>query len=118
MAVQPTTQRRPVPTVDLALISVALIWGINAPIVKAALVGWNQLAFNAIRFPVAGILLFIYVVWTDKGWRLNRHEFWHVVLLGLIGNGLYQWLYIEAVPRTSASNVAIIIALSPLVVTL
>ncbi|HYF91499.1 MAG TPA: DMT family transporter [Symbiobacteriaceae bacterium] len=115
MATQPASKPS-IPIVDLALVLVALIWGINAPIVKASLAGWDQLAYNAIRFPSAAVLLFLYVVWTDKGWRLTRKEFWHVALLGLIGNGLYQWMYIEAMPRSSASNVSVIIALSPLVV--
>ncbi|HWI62321.1 MAG TPA: DMT family transporter [Symbiobacteriaceae bacterium] len=120
MATQPVMRQRqqPAVTVDLAIISVALVWGINASVIKSALVGWNQLAFNAIRFSAAAILLFVYVVATDKNWRLSRQDFWRVALLGLIGNGLYQTLYIEAVPRTSASNISVIIAMSPLVVTL
>ncbi|HWI52757.1 MAG TPA: DMT family transporter [Symbiobacteriaceae bacterium] len=117
MITQPTT-RQGTAAVDLALISVALVWGINASVVKASLAGWDQLAFNAIRFSAAAILLFLYVMATDKGWRLSRQDFWHVAVLGVVGNGLYQWLYIEAVPRTTASNVSIIIALSPLLVTL
>jgi drug/metabolite transporter (DMT)-like permease len=104
--------------VDMAMIAVALVWGINASVIKSALVGWNELAFNALRFSAAGLFLFGYVAATDKGWRLSRREFWHVAVLGLVGNGLYQWLYIQSVPRTTASNVSIIIALSPLLVTL
>lgn len=118
MTSQLETRPRSTTAVDLALLSVALIWGINASVVKYSIIGWNQLAYNAIRFSGAAILLFLYVMWTDKGWRLNRHDFWHVALLGLIGNGLYQWLYIEAIPRTTASNVSVIIALAPLPVTL
>lgn len=118
MATQAAVKQQPAVTVDMALISVALIWGINASVIKSALVGWNELAFNALRFSAAAALLFLYVRFTDKDWRLSRADFWRVAVLGLVGNGLYQWLYIEAVPRTSASNISVIIAMSPLLVTL
>ncbi|MDF2627266.1 MAG: hypothetical protein K0R39_1097 [Symbiobacteriaceae bacterium] len=118
MATQTAVKQQPAVTVDAALISVALVWGINASVIKSALVGWNPLAFNAIRFSAAAVLLFLYVRLTDKDWRLSRADFWRVAVLGLVGNGLYQWLYIEAVPRTSASNISVIIAMSPLLVTL
>ncbi|HEY3368147.1 MAG TPA: DMT family transporter [Symbiobacteriaceae bacterium] len=105
-------------TVDFAMLLVMLIWGVNAPIVKASLHGWDPLAFNAIRFPAAAIVTFTYVVITDKGWRLDRKDFWYVVVLGLVGNGLYQFLYVESISRTTASNTSLIIAMSPLVVTI
>lgn len=107
-----------VTAVDLAMVSVAVIWGVNASVVKTALAGWDPLAFNAIRFGAAGVLLFVYVMMTDRNWRLERRDFWAVAGLGLVGNGLYQWLFIEAISRTTASNTALILAVSPLLVTL
>lgn len=104
--------------VDIAMITVALIWGVNSSVVKVALVGWEPLAFNAIRFSGAALLLFAYVVATDKQWRLQRRDLAGVALLGLLGNGLYQWLFIEAISRTTASNTALIIGMAPLVVAL
>jgi drug/metabolite transporter (DMT)-like permease len=110
--------RSRITTVDLAMLSVALVWGINSTVVKSSLQGWDQLAFNAIRFTAAAVLLFGYVVLTDKQWRLSRRDLWRVLLLGLVGNGLYQWLFIEGIARTTASNTSLIIGMSPLVVTL
>ena len=104
--------------VDLAMVSVALTWGINASVVKLAMVGWHVLAFNAIRFSAAAFAIFTYVVLTDKRWRLSRGDLWRVAVLGLVGSGLYQWLFIEGIARSTASNTALIIATSPLVVTL
>lgn len=105
-------------SVDLAMLTVALIWGINASVVKSALDGWNPAAFNAIRFASAALLIFGWVRLTDPHWRLKRRDLRYVALLGLVGNGLYQWLYIESIGRTTASNVSLLIGLSPLVVTL
>lgn len=104
--------------VDIAMISVALTWGINASVVKAAMAGWHVLAFNAIRFSAAAFAIFGYVVLTDKQWRLSRGDLWRVAVLGLVGSGLYQWLFIEGIARSTASNTALIVATSPLVVTL
>lgn len=116
---QPIQSTRPrASAVDLAMIAVALIWGINAAVVKGALAGWDSLAFNAIRFALAAVLIFAYVVVTDKDWRLSRADLWRVALLGLVGNGLYQWLFIEAISRTSASNTSLLLDMSPVVVTL
>lgn len=116
---QPAVQTQPrVGGVDVALLVVALVWGVNAAVVKVSLNGWNELAFNAIRFSAAAVLLFAYVALTDKQWRLQRRDLLGVVVLGLLGNGLYQWTYIEAISRTTASNTALIIGMSPLAVTL
>jgi drug/metabolite transporter (DMT)-like permease len=104
--------------VDLGMLGVALVWGINIPIVKGALAGWDELAFNAIRFGAAAVLIVAYVCFTDPAWRLSRSELWRVAVLGLVGNGLYQWLFVEAVARTTASNTSLLLALSPLAVTL
>lgn len=104
--------------VDVCMVSVALVWGINASVVKASLAGWDALAFNALRFAAAAVLIFFYVRFTDKNWRLSGGELWRVALLGLVGNGLYQWLFIEAIARSTASNTALMIGMSPLLVTL
>lgn len=104
--------------VDVSMLLVAVIWGVNAAVVKGAIIGWEPLAFNAIRFSGAALIIFLYVVLTDKGWRLARRDFGYVVLLGLVGNGIYQWLFMEGIARSTASNTALIIGMSPLVVTL
>lgn len=105
-------------SVDIAMLSVVLIWGINSPIVKFSIHGWDPLAYNAIRFTAAAVVTFLYVAFTDKDWRLKPGDFWYVAILGLVGNGIYQTLYVESISRTTASNVSLIIAMSPLVVTI
>jgi len=117
---QPSTKimQSRVSAVDLAMLTVVAIWGINSAVVKSSLAGWDQLAFNAIRFPGAALLLFAYLLLTDRQWRLKWSDLWRVAALGLVGNGFYQWLYIEAISRGTASNTSLIIAMSPVVVTL
>lgn len=104
--------------VDLALVGVAFAWGTNASVLKGALTGWDPLAFNALRFGAAALLTFTYMWVTDPDWVLSRADLGRVALLGLIGNGLYQWLFIEAIHRSTASNTMLFLGLSPLVVTL
>lgn len=108
----------PLSVVDLAMVGVALIWGINASVVKFALRGWDPMAFNAVRLIIAAAMIFAAVRLMEGQWRLERRDILPVMLLGLVGNGLYQWLFIEAISHSTASNIALMIGLSPLMVTL
>ncbi|MGE5675936.1 MAG: DMT family transporter [Mycobacterium leprae] len=113
-----TQQRSRFSVVDLSMVAIALIWGINAPVVKGSMVGWDPLAYNALRFAAAAIVLFVFVVSTDRNWRLRGKDLWAVIVLGAVGNGVYQYLFIAGMARAAAANISLIIDMAPLAVTL
>lgn len=104
---------------DAAMILVALIWGSNNVVMKASLHGWvTPLAFNALRFGVGAVALLGLMMLLEKDWRLPRHLWWKVALLGLVGNAVNQVLYVSGLNLTTASNTGIIAALIPVLVAL
>lgn len=94
----------------LALMS--LIWGVNYIVIKAALEGFQPLAFNATRFPIASVVLLL----AARGWgaRLPPRRYWlAIALYGVLGNAVYQIGFIEGLARTRAGNAALISAANP-----
>jgi drug/metabolite transporter (DMT)-like permease len=91
----------------------ALIWGVNFPLIKASLHQIPPLAFNALRFPLAALTVLLIlmmkgkVTWPDRGDRLR------LVGLGVLGNVIYQGFFIFGMDATFAGNAAILLATTP-----
>lgn len=94
------------------------IWGANYSIVKSAFGRIPPLAFNAARLALASAV-FAAALALRRG-SAGRHivrqpNLW---LLSLVGNTLYQILFIVALSRTSAANSSLIIGCTPVFVAL
>jgi drug/metabolite transporter (DMT)-like permease len=97
---------------DALLALMALIWGVNLIVVKAALAVFQPLAFNAVRFPLAAAALI--AATRLLGHRLPDRRFWvPLALYGFLGNTLYQIGFIEGLGRTRAGNAALLMAANP-----
>lgn len=107
---------------DALLLAMVIIWGSNYSIVKAAIAGVPPLAFNAGRLILASVV-FAAALWMDdrRAGRssersiLKSSNLW---LLSLVGNTLYQILFIVALSRTTAANSSLIIGCTPVFVAL
>lgn len=97
---------------EVLLLSMALIWGVNIIVVKAALSVFQPLAFNAVRFTVASVAL-VAIARSAGNPIPPRHLWGRIALFGTIGNALYQLGFIEGLARTRAGNVALILAANP-----
>ena len=99
---------------DLALLAVALIWGINIPVMKYALGFFDPLAFNALRLTLSAIVLW----WLERRERRGASPppvpWVRVILVGLLASVGYQILFILGMANTTAGNTALIIASSPI----
>ncbi|MGQ0814538.1 MAG: DMT family transporter [Gemmatimonadota bacterium] len=101
-----------------ALLAMAVIWGINFSVTKVGLQHIAPLAFNALRFPLAALLLYL-VLRSRGGVPLPaRHELPTVLTLGLLGNLLYQMCFIFGLDRTSAGNASLLLACTPIITAL
>jgi drug/metabolite transporter (DMT)-like permease len=90
----------------------ALIWGVNFIVVKAALDVFQPLAFNAVRFALASAALLV-VAWGLRH-RLPPRQYWmRLAAYGALGNSLYQLGFIEGLARTRAGNAALLMAANP-----
>jgi drug/metabolite transporter (DMT)-like permease len=103
---------------DLGMLLVALIWGINFSVTKGVFTRFPPLAFTGVRFALASLLLVPLVRRLEESDRLPRGVLTRLILLGMVGNTLYQLLWISGLERTTASNSALILAAMPSIVAL
>lgn len=102
---------------DLALLAVAVIWGVNIPVMKVALEsGITPYALNAVRLVVSAIVLLgCAAAEYRSGVRptagISRVR---IVVYALIVSVAYQYLFLMAVSRTTSANVALIMATVPM----
>jgi drug/metabolite transporter (DMT)-like permease len=103
---------------DLSLLLMALIWGVNYTSVKYGTGVIAPLAFNGVRVTLAAVALVIVAQITSRfsgtqdSWPAGRDAI-ALLLLGTLGNGLYQILFVEGISRTRAGDAALLIAASP-----
>ena len=98
---------------DLGMLAVVLIWGINFSVTKGAFDTFPPLAFTAVRFAIASVLLVLLVRRVEGAGRLPAGALARLIVLGVVGNTLYQIAFISGLARTSASNSALILAAMP-----
>jgi drug/metabolite transporter (DMT)-like permease len=103
----------PVHAVDLALLGVTLIWGINGVAVKFALARFSPLSFNAIRFLIASTLIFVVLRIVEGPLKVPWHDLPQLLLVGFLGNTLYQIGFIKGMAISTAGNVAFVLATMP-----
>jgi drug/metabolite transporter (DMT)-like permease len=104
--------------IDIALLLMTVIWGINAVVVKATYAQIPPMAFMAIRFMLAGSLL-LAVAWiAERSLYIQRRHWGLLLATAMVGTGLYQPLFLTGLSMTTASNTALILAASPAFVAL
>ncbi len=108
-------KRRPA-AADLGMLTVCLIWGLNFSVTKLAIAQMPPLAFTAIRFSTASLLLWLILRLTEKAQPLPRPVLVRLIVLGVVGNTLYQLVFITGLAHTTATNSALILAMMPMTV--
>lgn len=97
---------------DASLVLVAIIWGVNFSIVKYGTTLIDPLAYNGVRVLLAGVLLMTIALATRSRFP-NLREIGALFALGVLGNGVYQFFFVEGVARTRASDAGLVIAATP-----
>jgi drug/metabolite transporter (DMT)-like permease len=103
---------------DVALVALVTIWGANFAIVKSALSELTPLAFNALRFTGASMVTLILTWIIERDLAIARRDWGMLLVLGFLGDFLYQVLYIHGLARTRASNASLILSTVPIFVAL
>jgi drug/metabolite transporter (DMT)-like permease len=103
-------------TVDLMLIGMSIVWGINYSVVKIALEDLSPLSLNAIRFSVASLLLIVFLLIKERNLSIRREDISRLILLAIIGNTAYQLFFIYGISFTTAGNSAILYGTVPIFV--
>ena len=105
-------------TVDLLLVAMSFIWGVNFSAVKGALADFSPLSFNAIRFGTASLILLSLLWLRERSLSVRRKDVGRFVMLALIGNTVYQLFFINGIALTTATNSALILATTPIFIIL
>ncbi|HEX9020610.1 MAG TPA: DMT family transporter [Nitrospirota bacterium] len=99
---------------NLRLLFVAVIWGVNFSVVKFALTDFHPLGFTVVRFSLAALFLFSMMLARREPFTIFRHDRLSLAVLGLLGIALYNIFFMYGLQYTTAANSALLISLSPL----
>ena len=102
---------------DMLLLLMATIWGVNIAVVKYGTLHLPPLAYNGVRVAIAAVALVVIASAMGKPWPARR-DVLSLLLLGVLGNGLYQLLFIQGIAHTRAGNAALVLAATPAFVAL
>lgn len=104
--------------VDLLLVTMSLVWGINFSVVKGALTFFSPLSFNALRFGTASLILLSLLWLHERSLSIRKKDWGYFVMLALIGNTAYQLFFISGIALTTATNSSLILATTPIFIIL
>jgi drug/metabolite transporter (DMT)-like permease len=90
----------------------AVIWGVNFSLIKYATQVIPPLAFTGLRVWLSASVLLTIAALRRRSWP-PRSDIIALILLGVIGNGVYQILFVEGLSRTKVGNAALIVAAAP-----
>ncbi len=100
------------------MIFLVTVWGVNFVIVKRAVTEMSPLGFNGLRFGLGTVLMLVLWRASEGHVRIARSDWGKIILLGIVGNTFYQLPFITGLKFSTASNTALMIATSPIWVTL
>lgn len=92
----------------------AAFWAVNFSVVKYALEPLPPFAFNALRYPLAAVTVYLLLRRRGPIPLPRRADLGKIVTLGVIGNVLYQVLFILGMDRTRAGNASLLLAGAPI----
>jgi drug/metabolite transporter (DMT)-like permease len=106
--------KRTVLLTELGLLLMALIWGLNFAVLKYGTTVLEPIAYNAIRMTVGTLVLIALAMALAP--MPSRRDIWRLMLLGVLGHGVYQGLFINGLSMTRAGTAALVVAASPAVI--
>lgn len=113
------TRTRPrLGSTDALLAGMALIWSINYSVIKYGTRYVEPLAYNAVRIALGALAaLAMLFLWRRRGAPVTAHRA-KLFLLGMLGNGLYQFFFIEGLARSRVATTVLLMASTPAVIAL
>jgi len=104
--------------VECSLFVVALIWALNFSVVKYSLAEIDPLSFNGLRFIFAAAIIWIVLFYRKQTFRIPKQDWLPLLGMGLLGNLIYQGLFIIGIDYTYAANASVMLGTIPIWVAL
>lgn len=104
--------------VEASLFCVAVIWALNFSIIKSSLTEIDPFSFNGLRFVFATVFIWIVVAWRKQFFRIPKKDWLPLIGMGLLGNLVYQGLFIIGIDFTLSANAAVMLGTIPIWVAL
>jgi len=104
--------------VEFSLFLVALIWALNFSVVKSSLSEIGPLSFNGLRFIFAAAIVWAVLLYRGQLFTIPRKDWLPLLGMGLLGNLIYQGLFIVGINYTYAANSAVMLGTTPIWVAL
>lgn len=104
--------------VESSLFLVAVIWALNFSIVKSALSEIDPLSFNGLRFIFAAAIIWAVLIYRKQTFTIPKKDWLPLLGMGLLGNLIYQGLFIFGIDYTYAANAAVMLGTIPIWVAL
>jgi drug/metabolite transporter (DMT)-like permease len=103
---------------ELSVLVIMVFWAGNFIAVKSAIAVIPPVAFTFSRFGIAAILLFLLLRLREGSIRLPDETIRRVAVVGILGFGIYQFLWAEALDLITAGDSAVLIATVPVLTAL
>lgn len=104
--------------VDILVILVSIIWGLNYVVVKIALREIEPMLFNCYRYIIGALVCWTILLIKEKDLSISRKHIWQFALAGIVANGFNQIFFIYGVSKTTAGATSLILASTPACVAL
>ncbi|MDT8901598.1 DMT family transporter [Anaeroselena agilis] len=108
----------PARKVELILLAIVFIWGVNTPVMKIGLSAMDPLVYNALRLVVAALISGVALV-ASHGYRpMSLPDLRHLAAISVFGLFVNQVFIIYGMNATTAGNAALVLATLPVNVAL
>jgi drug/metabolite transporter (DMT)-like permease len=99
--------------IDLLLLLMAALWGANFFAVQYGTAHMPGLGFNTSRMLLGALVMLVIALATIREPWPNRADTLRLLGYGVIGNGIYQVMFVEGLSRSRSGSASLILAASP-----
>lgn len=99
--------------IEMLLLLTAVIWALNFSVVKMSLAEIDPLSFNGFRFALATATIWLALLRSGQSLKVEKGDWGTLIVLGLLGNLVYQMLFIFGIDRTYSANAAVMLGTIP-----
>jgi drug/metabolite transporter (DMT)-like permease len=97
----------------LAAVTACVLGGAAIVATRVAVAEAHPLAVAVLRYAGAGAVMFVLMLFMQRGRRIKSAQLWPVLLLGALQFGLFGWLFTASIQYVNAARAALVLATMP-----